>query len=119
MGALKKCEDCSHAKDKRKNMSTDSGPKSTIPGKRICFDISSVHQKIYGGSKFWLLILDQCTDMSWSYFLKRESDLDTTMIKFIKYLRAKHDKKKATIMRCDNAGETNNFKIYLRRKDWV
>ena len=67
-------------------MSKDSVTKSTIPGERICFDISSVQQKSYGGSKFWLLIVDQCTDMSWSYFLKRKSDLATTMIKFIKDL---------------------------------
>ena len=52
-------------------MSKSSGPKITIPGEHICFDISYVQQKIYGGSKFWLLILDQCTDMIWSYLLKR------------------------------------------------
>ena len=56
-------------------------------------------------SKFCLLIVDQCTDMSWSYFLKRKSDLATTIIKFIKYLQDKHGRKKATIMRCDNVGE--------------
>ena len=86
-------------------MSKDSGPKITIPGERILFEISSVQQKRYGGSKFWLFIVDQCTGMSWSYFLKLKSDLDTTMIKFIKDLQATYGKKKATIMRCDNAGE--------------
>ena len=63
--------------------------------------------------------MDQCTDMSWSYFLKRKSDLATTMIKFIKYLQDKHGRKKATIMRCDNVGEKNHLKSYLRRKDWI
>ena len=63
--------------------------------------------------------MDQCTDMSWSYFLKRKSDLTTTIVKLIKYLQAKHGRKKATIMRCDNKGEKNHLKSYLRRKDWV
>ena len=35
---FKKCEDCSLAKAKRKNMSKDSGPKSTIYGEPICFE---------------------------------------------------------------------------------
>ena len=119
MVTFKKCEDCSLTKAKRKNTSRDSGPKSTIPGERICFDISSVPKKIYGGSKFWLLIVDQCTDMNWSYFLKRKSYLATTMIKFIKDLQANHGTKKATIMRSDNAGEKNHLKSYLISKEWV
>ena len=64
LGTFKKCEYCSLAKAKRKNMSKDSGPKSTIPGERVCFEIIYVQQKSYGGSKFWLLIMDHCTDMS-------------------------------------------------------
>ena len=119
MGTFKKCEDCSLAKAKHKNMSKDSGPKSNIPGELICFDISYVQQKSYGGSKFWLLIVDQCTDMSWSYLLKHKIYLATKMIKFIKDLQAKHIKKKAAIMRCDNADKKNILKIYLRRMDWV
>ena len=47
--------------------------------------------------------------MSWSYFLKRKIDLANTMIKFRKDLQAKHCKKKAAIMRCDNAGEKKSF----------
>ena len=100
-------------------MSKDSGPKSTIPVEPICFDISSVQQKSYRGSKFWLLIVDQCTDMSWSYSLKHKSDLATTMINFIKDLQAKHSTNMATIMRCDKAGEKNHLKINLKREDWV
>ena len=90
-------------------MSRDSGPKSITPVGRICFDISSVKQKSYGGYKFWLFLVDQYTDMSWSYFLRHKNDLDTTMIKFIKYLQDRHGKKKATIIHCDNAGEKKSF----------
>ena len=63
--------------------------------------------------------MDQCNDMSQSYFLNCNSDLATTMINFIKDLRAKHGKNKATIMCYDNVGTKNHLKSYLRRKDWV
>ena len=53
--------------------------------------------------------MDQCNDIICSYLSKSKSDLDTTMLKFIKNLRAKHDKNKATIMRCENAGENKSF----------
>ena len=69
-------------------------------------------KKRYGGSNFWLFIVDQCTDMSCSYLLRRRSDLATTMINLIKYLRAKHGKKKATIIRCDNAGEKSFEELF-------
>ena len=109
IGNLQKCEYCSLAKAKRKNMSKESGPKSTIPCQRICFERSYVQQKSNGVSKFWLLIVDQCTDMSWSYSLKLKDNLDTTMINFIKDLQTKHGKNKATSMRCDNACENKKF----------
>ena len=47
--------------------------------------------------------------MSWIYFLKSKSDLATTMIKFIKDLKAKHGKKKSTIIRCGNADKNKSF----------
>ena len=63
--------------------------------------------------------MGQCTDISWSYLLKRKIDLATTMIKFTKDLQAKHGKKKATIMRCGNAGEKHIMNSYLRKRYWV
>ena len=49
---IKKCKDFSLAKAKFKNTSKDSGPKSTIPGERICFDKSYAQNKIYGVLSF-------------------------------------------------------------------
>ena len=60
--------------------------------------------------------MNQCTDMSWSYFLGQKSDLANTMIGFIKQLRDNHGKKRATIMRFDNAGENKSFESYLRKR---
>ena len=60
--------------------------------------------------------MDQFTDISWLYFLKHKSDLAPTMIRFIKDLQAKHGKKKATIMRCDNAGENKSFEELSKKE---
>ena len=54
--------------------------------------------------------------MSWIYFLKRKSDLATTIIKFIKDLQAKYGEKKATVMRCDNAGENKSFEELFKKE---
>ena len=48
LGNFKTCEDFSLAKAERKNMSKDSGPKSNIPGERICFDISFLQKNLWG-----------------------------------------------------------------------
>ena len=48
--------------------------RSKIPGERLCFDVSSVKARSFGGAKFWLLVMDDATGYSWSYFLKQKSD---------------------------------------------
>jgi hypothetical protein len=35
-------------------------------------DTSSVKKASFGGSKFWLLVIDDYTDMCWSTFLKKK-----------------------------------------------
>ena len=55
-------------------MSKDSGSKSEKPGERLMIDISSVksgHRKKQT-KKFWLLVIDQATNMKWSFFLKKK-----------------------------------------------
>ena len=54
--------------------------------------------------------------MSWSYLLKSKTYLSTTIIKFIKDLRAKNVIKKATMMRCDNTGEKKSFEELSKKE---
>jgi hypothetical protein len=35
---------------------------SDVPGECLMIDISSIKKKSYGNKKFWLLLLDDCTD---------------------------------------------------------
>jgi hypothetical protein len=82
----------------------ESETKSIIPGERLYIDASSVKAKSFGGSKFWLLVVDDCTDVAWSAFLNKQSDQVERLITLIKELAIK-DKVSVKYIRCDNAGE--------------
>jgi hypothetical protein len=73
-GDLKVCEDCAIAKARQKNVNQDWKEGSQAPGERVYLDISSIKDKSYGGSCFWVLIVDDYTDYYWSIFLRAKSD---------------------------------------------
>ena len=52
--------------------------------------------------------MDDCTDQTWSKFLKEKSELADVMIEFIQELKNKHGIN-VKIIRCDNSGENNAF----------
>ena len=52
----------------------------------------------------WLLVLDDCTDNGFSFFLKEKSQTSEVMIPFLKLLE-RHFGKGVKYIRCDNSGE--------------
>jgi hypothetical protein len=99
-----------YQKIKQRNVGKITENKSEIPGERLFIDIGSIKAESYGGSKFWVLVLDDCTDKCWSFFIRRKSDMPEKVVELVKKLRSdkqytiKHIVKK---IRCDNAGENN------------
>ena len=75
-GKFEPCSDCAKAKAKQANVpkSIPDEKRSTVPGERLFFDISSIKSKSFGGAKFWLLIVDDATGFAFSYFLKKKSE---------------------------------------------
>jgi hypothetical protein len=71
-------------------------------------DTSSVRKTSFGKSKFWLLVIDDCTDVCWSKFLKKKSDQVDFLLELLKDLKAKH-RKTVRLIRCDNAGENKSL----------
>jgi hypothetical protein len=74
-----------------------------VPGERVYLDISSIRDESYGGSRFWVLLVDDCADYCWSIFLKHKSDLKSKVMTLFTNLKIagidiKH-------IRCDDAGE--------------
>jgi hypothetical protein len=61
-----------------------------------------------GGAKYWLLIVDDHTDMCWSIFLNFKSELARQALNFIQQLQNQHN---MTIkyIRLDNSGENKSL----------
>ena len=113
-GEMDPCIDCAEAKSRQRNVNKESEGGSDIAGERLFIDISSVKKKSLGGSKFWLLILDDCTDQAWSHFLKKKDHQVKILIEFIKDLKA-HGKV-VKYIRCDNAGENISFENECKKE---
>jgi len=74
-GTLQPCEDCNLSKARQKNVAKSTMTKATDPGEQLCINISSVAHTSFGGSKFWILVLDDKTDMIWSIFVRHKNQL--------------------------------------------
>ena len=118
-GEFSTCENCANAKGKQKQLSKESSTKASAPGERLCLDISTIHNPSYGGSKHWLLVLDDYSDYCWSFFLKTKDEASERIQHLVNELKCKH-KIEVKKIRCDNAGEnkllekeSKNNKLYL------
>ena len=107
-GKFIKCENCAISKARRKNLNKETVNRSVEKGNRLFIDISSIKSTSYGGKKFWLLVLDDFSDCSFSFFLKAKSEVSATIRGFLKDLQAKNGIAVKTI-RCDNAGENKKL----------
>ena len=97
------CKDCGVVKAKQSKMNKGVTSKSKIPGERFFIDISPPKSASLGGKHHWLLKVDDCTNMMWSYFLKKKSETSDKIISLIKDLKSKYEIV-VKIVRCDNAG---------------
>ena len=90
-GVFQSYEDCAMDKAKERNARNQPIEQSKVNGERLFMDISSPIVKSLDGNYQWLLILGDCSDNSWSYFLKEKSDLKWNVLVLIKELKAKYD----------------------------
>jgi glycosylphosphatidylinositol transamidase (GPIT) subunit GPI8 len=58
-----------------------------IIGERLYVDIGSVKGTSFGGSKFWVLIIDNFSSYCWSFFFKKKDKLKDKIVKLIKELK--------------------------------
>jgi hypothetical protein len=59
-----------------------------VPGERLMVDISSVNVPSFGGTKFWVLVMKDCTGLCWSFFVAAKSKMPDQVIILIKKLRS-------------------------------
>ena len=79
-GMFEPCEDCALGKAKQWSVSKKAVPWLQILGERLFFDISSPSTPTFGGKHHLLLVINDCSNYSWSFFLKEKSDLVETML---------------------------------------
>ena len=103
IGKFVPCIACALGKVKQRNLNKFNKNKSKIPGERLYVDLSGIASKSIGGSKYWMLVIDDFTKFKWSYFLKRKNELSEILVNQIKSLRNQDYQIK--YIRCDNAGE--------------
>ena len=81
------------------------------PGDQVYFDISSIQCKSLGGSKFWLLFIDQHTGYKKIYFLSLKSQMAHKGSEYIHSMEMYNIK--IASLRCNNAGENIKFEKNL------
>ena len=110
-GKLEPCDLCAQAKITQANVPTKKEKQvPSRPGYRMFINISSFKHESMGGKRHWLIVLvDEFSDCSHSFFLKRKSDQIEMFPIWIKELKAKYgiDIK---YIRLDNSGENKSLK---------
>ena len=57
--------ECTVSKSMKSRVRNLCRTKSTTPGERLHVDISHVDTESLGGKVFWVLVVDDCTQMKW------------------------------------------------------
>ena len=108
-GKLEPCETCAQVKIRQANVPKKKEKQvPSRPGYRLFIDISSFKHESMGGKRHWLIVVDEFSDCSHSFFLKRKSDQKELFPIWIKELKAKFgiDIK---YIRLDNSGENRSL----------
>ena len=80
----------------------------TRPGYRVFIDISSFKQVSRGGNRHWLIVVDEFSDCSNSFFLSKKSDHIKMIPMWIKGLSRKYGIEIKRI-RLDNSGDNKSL----------
>ena len=76
-----------------------------------------IYSLTFGGKKYWLLVIDDSSNYSWSFFLKEKYNLGDIMIGLIKNLKNKYNIQ-IQYLCCNNAGKMLPSRKHTNRKGW-
>jgi len=116
-GPIPPCPSCAISKMKQSNTRKLSADKATERGERLCMDISSVKDKSSGGSKYWLMVIDEATRFQWSYFIPAKKKTRDKILSLLKHLKSQENIDVKNI-RCDDAGENVATKTLLDQEGY-
>ena len=109
IGRLPPCEVCAQAKIRQRNIPKKKIKKlPTRPEYRVFMDICSFKQVSRGGNRHWLIVVDEFSDYTHSFFLNNKSDQIKIMPMWIKGISKKY-KIEIKRIRLDNSGENRSL----------
>ena len=114
---LDPCEACTQEKIRQANIAKKKEPQvPSRPGYRLFIDNSSFKHESMGGKRHWLIVVDEFSDCSHSFFLKRKSDQIELLLAWMKELKAKYgiDIK---YVRLDNSGENRGLQTECAKQN--
>ena len=115
-GQLELREMCAQAKITQANVPKKKEKQvPSRPGYRMFIDISSFKHESMGGKRHWLIVVDEFSDCSHSFFLKRKSDQIELFPIWIKELKAKYGID-INYIRLDNSGENKVSRMNVINK---
>ena len=116
-GKVEPCEVCAQAKIRQANV-PNRKQKQVLsrPGYRMFIDISSFRHESMGGKRHWLIVVDEFSDYSHSFFLRKKSDQTVVIPIWIKGLNSKHRIVVKNIS-LDNSGENRSHQKECDRKN--
>lgn len=114
-GKLKQCIHCGLEKAQKKKMNKEDEHPSKVPGARLQLDISGIETPSLGGSKFWILIVDQYSRYKKSVFVKYKSQLSEEVMNVVRKYRCEGEITKH--IRCDNAGGNKDIEKILEKNN--
>ena len=108
-GKLGPCEVYAQAKIRQANVPKKKQKQvPSRPGYRMFIDISSFKHESMGGKRHWLIAVDEFSDFSHSFFLRKKSDQTVVIPIWIKGLKTKYGIVVKNI-RLDNSGENRSL----------
>ena len=109
LGRLPPCEACAKSKIRQRNVQKKKIKKMpTKPEYKVFIDISSFKQVKRGGNKHWLIVVDEFSDYTQSFFLKKKSDQIKILPIWVKDIAKKH-RFEIKRIRLDNSGENKSL----------
>ena len=108
IGRLPPCEVCAKAKIRQRNIKKMK-KLPTRPGYRVFMGICSFKQVSRGGNRHLLIVVDEFSDCTQSFFLKRKNDQIQIMLIWMRSLSKKHNIEIADVAYADmpNHEQTN------------
>ncbi len=108
IGTMDPCEACARAKIAQTPVGKLAEEDDMQKGQMIGMDSSGVRTKSLGGREFQNLKLDHGTDMNWSTFMKKKSEVVEDGLNMVNHIKNEVGNIKITF-RMDNAGENKKF----------